>query len=427
MNPPNAVQNENCCPGIPELTCTLYFAIIDTMRENILLEKLKNADSAYFGLLETLKQWCSALWADYNDVHEQLRHGTSHSDKMMETAASFLRRPLETDFFTTEELFLVAASIYLHDIGMQRGWKQSLAIEGSRGELSKEDRQKIRDNHADTSAGVIRSFKQNLPESLGRNLSDLQKNILCRDLNEPLAFICLSHNKKEIARYIDTETARLFPDTTLKIGLAAAILQFCDAMDMDKHRLNESRFLDALEAWENNRVTEDRYSDSDWIRFFRSYYVETVTLSPVGGQDTIFKLTVEVRFNSGQAKEVTDNFLAVYWKRLQKSRHDCITIINRDAGIHFLNDYPFNILEPNSSKKEIPQKLIETLNIPKKTPLAKHNGGSRGSLPLALGGHTCHAAGGIGNARPQEGFSGTKRVPGGTGFCSDRQGGAGNR
>ncbi|MCP4148726.1 MAG: hypothetical protein GY757_13345, partial [bacterium] len=362
------------------------------MRENTLLDKLKSADSTYFGLLESIKQWCRDLWEDYNDVHEQLRHGTSHSEKMMGYADTFLRDPLEKSFFTPEELFLVTASILLHDIGMQTGWKEHLDIEGSRGELSKEERLKIRNNHAETSAAVIRSFKQSLPKTLDRNLNQVQKDILCHDLNEPLAFVCLCHNKKDIETYIQKETARLFPGSSLKIGLAAAILQFCDTMDMDKNRLNESRFRDALDKWDNNRDMEEDYSATDWMRFFRSHYVESVTLTPLQDSATTFQLIVEVRFNSGQEKAVVDRFLEVYWSRLQKSRHDCITVINNEANIHFLNDYPFKILEPNATKIKIPGKLLDTLKIQKQTntshqptTLAKHIGGSRGSLPLALG------------------------------------------
>ena len=97
----------------------------------ILEEKLEQANDHYFALYKKLKQWAEAVWKDYTVVHEQIIHGTGHSDKIAEYAGIILQNKLQTNTLNPEELFLLNASVYLHDIGMQIGWKEFLDIKGT--------------------------------------------------------------------------------------------------------------------------------------------------------------------------------------------------------------------------------------------------------------------------------------------------------
>jgi tetratricopeptide (TPR) repeat protein len=324
----------------------------------VLEEKLRQLNELYFSLYKKLKQWAKAVWEDNIIVHEQIKHGTGHSDKIAEYAGIILQNKLQKNKLNPEELFLLNASVYLHDIGMQIGWKEFLDIKGTMGELTKDERFRIRKKHAETSAFEIRSWQKHLPSTLKGNLTDIEKNILCKDLNEPLAFTCQCHNQPNIADYLDTELNRnhRFKDRGFNIALPAALLQLCDALDMDKNRLIDERFKDNLGKWLNDRPMEVIYNDNDWKRFFQCHFVEKVRLESKGVD--IFKISIDVRFNREEDRDIRDRFLEIYYKRLQKTRHDCVTVINREADIHFLNDYPFNILDANSTKEKIPAKLV---------------------------------------------------------------------
>jgi len=156
----------------------------------VLEEKLRQSNVLYFSLYKKLKQWAEAVWDENIVVHEQIKHGTGHSEKIAQYAGIILQNRLQTGTINPEELFLLDASIYLHDIGMQTGWKEFLEIKGTMGELTKEERFRIRKKHAETSAFAIRSWQSQLPASLDRELTPVEKNLLCRDFKEPLAFTC---------------------------------------------------------------------------------------------------------------------------------------------------------------------------------------------------------------------------------------------
>jgi tetratricopeptide (TPR) repeat protein len=336
----------------------------------VLEEKLRQANELYFSLFKKLKQWAAAVWEENIVVHEQIKHGTGHSDKIAQYAGIILQNQLQTGTLNAEELFLLDASIYLHDIGMQTGWKEYLEIKGTMGELTKDERFRIRKKHAETSEFVIQFWQSQLPASLDRVLSPDEKNLLCLDFNEPLAFTCRCHNLPNIAAYLETGSNQnhRFRDRKFNIALPAALLQLCDALDMDKNRLNDKRFKDNLGQWLEDRPLEVIYDDNDWKRFFQCHFVEKVRVVPVFEGKDVFHISIHVRFNREENRKIRDRFLEIYWQRLQKTRHDCITVLNREADIHFLSDYPFNILDANSTKVKIPDKLFHLFHQEVKIP-----------------------------------------------------------
>ena len=319
--------------------------------ENQLQQKSAN----YYGLYLKLKQWATSQW-EHNDVPEQIRHDVSHSEALMEYANTILKNKLKANFLDAKELFLFASAVYLHDIGMQFGWKEHLEIQGDRGNLSSEERKQIRLNHAKTSGQVICSFTSDLPRSLADNLSPKEIKLL-NDLNERIAFIAQAHNRSGIATYLKQIPA-LFPDNSLKIDFLAALLQFCDTMHMDKSRLNESRFLDELGKWEAGKPLEAAYEPKDWQRFFQSYFVGLVSLVSVVDESDVFEIQVDIQFNPQENETYRNRFLSIYRRRLERRKHDCLEVL-RDHGIRFTGDDPFNLLEPESTIILLPQCFVD--------------------------------------------------------------------
>ena len=324
------------------------------------LENLLSASPEYFDLYQKLKNWANSVWADHMDVHEQIRHDGSHSNRMREFACAIFKAQIDKDFFTDREIFLLLSSFFLHDIGMQTGWKNYLGINSTRGNLSSDERASIRKEHAGISGYVIRSFKNKLPKSLEDILSERQKTILTKDLNESLAFICESHNQANIERYLAVEIPTRFPETTLKIDLLAGTVQLCDTLHMDKGRLNEERFIDAIGNFLNDETDELGYTEHDWKRYFQCYYIEEVRVAPASNTLKIPKIEICYRFHKDERMDVKDRLLEIYKSRLEKQRHDCLSVLN-NHDIHFVSDYMFTAEDPDSTKALFPDKLDRIL------------------------------------------------------------------
>ncbi|MFA5414797.1 MAG: NB-ARC domain-containing protein, partial [Methanoregula sp.] len=313
-------------------------------------------------MFDKLKQWTTnILLQDHNVIPEQVEHDINHIKAIMGYANILLKGKTGTDFFDVKDLFLLLSAIYLHDIGMFRGWKEFLKIKGNTAQLLPEERQRIREMHAETSGYVIRSFSKELPPSLKDTLNPHEMEILCKDLTEMLAFICESHNQRDIEKYLEREVAVKFPSNGLKIQLVTAVLQFCDALHMDKRRINTASFTDALDLYLKGRQTETAYEPEDWKRLFQCYFVEEARLIPSSLRNDCFQLRVSVKFNTEEAVEIADKFHSIYYKRLEKTRYDCKSILNK-YGLHFEDDYPINTLVPDSLKIKFPRQLYPTLS-----------------------------------------------------------------
>lgn len=328
-------------------------------------EKLKEKSSVYFDLYEKLRDWANAQWTDHNDIFEQIRHSIGHSKKLHSFADIILKHKIQKDDLNEKEIFLLLSSIYLHDIGMQTGWKEYLEIKGVRGYLTSEERKEIRKKHSKTIGDIIRGFKKKLPPELKDHLSPTQKEVICNDLNEALAFICESHDKPEIANNLKEDIDQKIPGTFLKIGFIACMLQFCDLLHMDKSRLNETNFMGSLEKFLAGDSEEACYMPEDWKRFFCCYYVEDVSVTPYNKQGSnIFSIQLHCRYHTEETEEIKNIFQGIYRKRLTRFQYDCITELNAN-DIHFVDAEKIFLLEPDSSKKRFPPQIKIVLEIPK--------------------------------------------------------------
>ncbi|MCP4213155.1 MAG: tetratricopeptide repeat protein, partial [bacterium] len=197
-------------------------------------------------------------------------------------------------------------------------------------------------------------FREQLPASLEKTLSQPQVKLL-KDLTEPLAFICGIHNKRKERSFIENEVKKTFPGLALRIGLQVAVLQFCNTLHMERTRIDET-FATDLFNWLEGR--DNVYDENDWIRYFLAHYAESVQVAPISEDADIFKIKVAVRFHPEEERTVRDVILGLYWKRLFEDNRDSLSVISKEAGIHVINDFPFNIQAPTTEKIKIPGKLV---------------------------------------------------------------------
>ena len=314
------------------------------------LEEIARQDPPYHRALEAVRQWVTEVW--HNPVvYYQLDHGPTHAHRVCEylEQLSFGPDGCRMPPPSPAEAFVLLAAAYLHDVGMQLGWSEAPAsIPRARGALTGEDLETIRRLHAQTSAAVIRSWKTALPASLARGLSDAQKDILCGELNEVLAFVAEYHNRPYAAHEI-RQKAEGFPPAVknaVRIGLVAGWLQAADALHMDHTRVTETILVDALDLWRKGKGAEFGLRVTDLVRMAQAYFVDHVAVDWVGTSGVRIRVLVRVRDQAqfSDARVLIER----YESRLQRRDGDALTLIQSESAeaVLFGIEPPGPILDP---------------------------------------------------------------------------------
>ncbi|MGB9939094.1 tetratricopeptide repeat protein [Methanosarcina sp.] len=186
------------------------------------------------------------IWA--NDapriVQDYTDHGVKHSERLAYFVDKLLQAKLEKDF-SEQEIYLLFAGIYLHDIGMQcdivkfpqiKAKAEALGAEFD-GEFnskksstySVDDQKQIRKNHQYLTAAWI-------DYAYGNNASELHSAIksMPDDLVNDLMDVCKYHSKLPL---IECSEGFKF-DPTERKRMVAALLRFADELDIDSNRVS---------------------------------------------------------------------------------------------------------------------------------------------------------------------------------------------
>lgn len=326
---------------------------------------LSKKDKNYYDLYVKIRGWATGLWDGHESIVEQGRHGKDHSEALLKYANIILKKKLceETEFLSGKEIFLLLSSIYLHDIGMQTGWKERFPeISGSFGNLTKQERKKIRDEHAKTSGYVIRKFKDNIPAALSTELNDQEKTVIQKEMNEALAVICEMHKSERINSLFNSDFYKKFSkeENKPKIDFIACLLQFCDVLHMDKGRINETRFRTALEKFIKSTVTEFDYDHDDFIRFFSGHFVNSVDVDTTYHQcKTRIEINLKCQFSINEDYEYIINYFNnKYVKRLTRHKDDGFAIMST-YGFELIDQQRVVKIPADGRKIQIPDQLID--------------------------------------------------------------------
>lgn len=354
------------------MTMTVQTFPVDSPLVKALEAKCTKKHTAYYGLFIKLNTWADAQLRTGSVIYKQIDHGITHSIALHRFADKLLHPLLEKDKLNEKELFLMLSSLYLHDIGMQIGWEKHLGIKKSRDNLSFEDKDKLRKNHATVTGSIIRSFPdENSPYKVFiDSLSKGEKAILCYDLNEHLAYICESHKKDKLESRIQEEIPKQFEKhmvKDVKIDLLSAMLQICDVLHMDKSRLIIPLFEETIQKKIRDQFCEIDYEDVDIERNFQNYYIDNVEVKQTGGIESPYVISVDCSYNAKELTPVKEKFKAVYKNRLENKDESCVSVLNR-YGIHFSSSYPVNEVSSDSTKElytDFKKRGVENNNDPK--------------------------------------------------------------
>lgn len=335
-------------------------------------KKLNEKDKNLFLVYKRLKKYGEDVWSDFNDISEQIRHGFDHSIHLHQYADKLLENELEKDTLTPKELFLILAAVYLHDIGMQTGWAGYLEIANKRGSLTKEDKKKIRENHPQTSAHVIRQFKDK------DRYPGFYKDVLPpTEVVSPILFyhladICAVHRSPELKKTIKEDEKWANETEGIRKDLLAAVLQFADILHMDKSRVNETIFKQSLNRYLKHQPDEFDYEPKDWVRLFQNHYVEGLSIEQDVGQKGGYYLHIKAlcRFKDEKKPEVNDYFKRLYKNRLESREESCLSILE-GHGIFVVEKSDRIEVECSDDKIEFPEEMICFLGLPKTNTSAK--------------------------------------------------------
>ena len=209
--------------------------------EENLLKLIDN--EGYKTVINIICEIIQKIWSsEVRIVKEYTDHGYEHSQRIINKIAEILNQFPQA--LNEEEIFLLLAGVYLHDIGMQCDIKKhpdikELAVKkyyaqfdedyahGTANSFTLQEQYEIRRNHHLLTGAWIEYSYAN--ETI---LSNFIKHIDSTYL-EDLITICIYHSKLSIS---DCPVKSRFKE--IRLRLVAAILRFGDELDIDKHRVH---------------------------------------------------------------------------------------------------------------------------------------------------------------------------------------------
>jgi hypothetical protein len=214
-----------------------------TTIENGLIEQI--ADDRLRSNLAKIREAMEDLWT--NDpvrvIQKYTDHGVKHSERLAGYASVLLEANKEASL-SDEEMYLLLAGIYLHDIGMQcdvvkfpevkkiaekLGAKFNIEFDLLDGNYSREMQKSIRKNHQYLTAALIDYANRTGKTSLGPAAIEIDPKLV-----NDLIDICKYHSKLKIS---ECPTTSIYRPNERK-QFVAALLRFIDELDIDVHRVN---------------------------------------------------------------------------------------------------------------------------------------------------------------------------------------------
>lgn len=214
---------------------------------------------------EPLKTCLGDIISDAKEIWDEplLQHYTKHDLDHSKRIIGIIGKILDDNpsLLNEHERFILLASAYLHDIGMQSPTHAGLDLKS---EYTLAEKELIREKHNESSYKMIReSISPESPLSLG-----LER---CKRYTECIAILSRHHRKRNIEEVKDTSLA----GDDIKLPLLVSLLRLGDELDQDCRRVNmtilkirdipvESKFY----WWSHHYVSSVRITNGKIELFF---------------------------------------------------------------------------------------------------------------------------------------------------------------
>jgi len=213
--------------------------------ENRILKKYIS-DPQFSDSLNSIRRVMELIWANDKPtiVEDYTDHGVEHSQRIV----GFIEKLLQVNpdaIFSQQEIYLLFAGIYLHDIGMQcdivkypaikikaeglgAKFDEALTAKTTNGYSSKEQNE-IRKNHHYLSAAWIDYLHQGNDSVLSPLIKSVPYGLV-----DDLMDVCKFHSKLPI-----NDCSELFDgDPNSRKKMVASLLRFADELDINSRRVN---------------------------------------------------------------------------------------------------------------------------------------------------------------------------------------------
>ena len=211
--------------------------------------------------LEKIREAMEDIWGTgIHIIQDYTDHGVKHSERVAGFAYKLLKANDGRDI-SSQEMYLLLASIYLHDIGMQCDVVKFPEIKTKAEELgaqfavdfkatkssgfTTEEQKEIRKNHHYLSAAWI-DYAYHSGKTV---LSGAASNISSKLVGD-LMDVCKYHAKLPIN---DCPSTFRFYQTERK-QMVAALLRFSDELDIDRNRVDSIEAINSFNLDPQNRV-----------------------------------------------------------------------------------------------------------------------------------------------------------------------------
>ncbi len=184
-------------------------------------ENLLIGDEQLATCLGSVREAAKKFW-DPPLLQNYTRHGPDHSDRIVAVLGALLED--HSDRLNDYERFILLASAYLHDIGMQSPKHAGLPEKAA---YTLEDLEIVRKNHNEASAKII---IESLTPGSGISLG-LEG---CKELANYVASVCRYHRSLDLEELKDRSVGGI----DVKLPLLVALLRLGDELDADYRRVN---------------------------------------------------------------------------------------------------------------------------------------------------------------------------------------------
>ena len=298
------------------------------MKSENLPESLKTGDELFSNCLNSIEKIMKDFWS--RPLHDHYtNHGFDHTQRIVKILGKLLKNystPLNG-----QERFILIASAYLHDIGMQSPQHAGLDRKPS---YSIKELEKVRENHHEASAMMInKSVSKESEFSLGLEH--------CKQYASAIANVSKHHRKLDIGKITDTSIA----GEKIRLKLLAALLKLADGLDADFRRVN----IDLLKVKEIPVESKFHW----WFH----YYVQSIFIEK--GHIRLYFRFPEEHCEDGTAD--------IFCERVEESILNLLDGVYDILENYGLRLYPNVKIEErnclsNNSLEPIPDDLLEYIN-----------------------------------------------------------------
>lgn len=366
---------------------------LNLLSENRLFKILQShEDQEFFVGAIMFSRLAEFTWA--REIHElTVKHGYSHIFQIIDTVEFLLQDLSDEEIIKTltiEYVFVLLVSIYCHDVGMQDYYDVLFPHLKKKKDLSKFDLSKIRDRHQDIIARALTELNSDddvkqffgseivaqVRQIVGDNRFELFDKAVAviLDKKRKIGLVSSYHNKPieelpvTIERNVYLGKLDLQESEKSALLLSAAILQFSDALDMSRNRVNEKQF-----KYQMQFINDGGTPTHDELRSIQKmtmcYLIDSIRAKR-SGQSLEFTFEISATENDiAENKNFISECKRKYFRRIQRGENDCVTIIEKHLGLNIR--IRLNQIKPtiNSDKQRISEKFIRLMEVPKQRTL----------------------------------------------------------